>query len=995
MKFSGSSLLAVLFLFSVGLAQEERLQWDTLLLDGYVYVATGEGVMVLDQSLVQVGMVSGFPAYALLAWQDHLLAASDYGLYVLGLDNPRSPEVVGVARDLLGRTLAPFGPLVLMGGGAGLAALDLADPSSPEVVARMTGLSVWGIATEGDRIYLATNQGLQVVALEEGVFRTLASWGEEPAYAVAAGGGYLFLGTSREVVILEAGEALEEVARLPIERPYRILLQEGMLMVSGLGGFSAYRVVDPSAPVLLVHQAALVYTGFALWETRLVLLAPYTVFLYEFLPPSLTLLASRGQELKAVENPRFSPKTPVHDAFREGNLVYLALETGVRVMEASDPQKPRFIGEVKGFRALTVFVWRGLLYVGTPGGLKVFQIKAPGALEEVAQWSGPPVYALWVGEEGIHLGTAQGLILLRMVERTFTVLARLEGGAVYTLAFWGDRLYAGGLDGLWIVRLGPKPERIRTLGGFVVFHLLLEGEGMYLAGPDGLRVFRLEEEPVLTSFIPGFPALYLSILSEALYVLLDRSLYVFDLSDPWTPGLVRRLEVPQATLLLALPSWVFLYALEGVYALQVEDPFFPLLSGLLASYLAALEKSTPPPPPPKPATGWYGTHWVKTFSGWSGFLFSETVELIAVALDPKGYIYAGGYVGGLDEDIYLVKLDPSGKVLWTKRFGTGSNDGVFGLAVDAKGNLYIAGHTLGSLGGPNRGDWDFFVGKFDPSGKRLFLRQYGTNRWDKVVGVSVSPQGYVYVAGFTYGAFPGHRSMGDRDAFLARLDSSGNLVWVKQYGSRGGEVALSVFADPSGNAYVVGQTDGVLPGQKAYGGDDVFLLKYSPQGQLLWSRQMGTPADDRGQTVAADAQGVYVAGTTQGSFLGGAKGTKAFLIRLDKAGNRVWTREFGVSVVEGEEVITGSAYVGLGPGGRVYLSNSASGNLPGYLGAGREDVFVLEYDSKGNLKGILQTGTPKEDLAYAMAVGRDGKVYVVGSTGEEGFVLKAKTPIGQ
>lgn len=91
-------------------------------------------------------------------------------------------------------------------------------------------------------------------------------------------------------------------------------------------------------------------------------------------------------------------------------------------------------------------------------------------------------------------------------------------------------------------------------------------------------------------------------------------------------------------------------------------------------------------------------------------------------MDPKGFVYVGGYTSGAlpgqahqgGEDAFLARFDPSGKLLWLRQFGTPLNDGVFGLTLDSAGNAYVTGHTLGSLGGANKGDWDFFRGQVHP-----------------------------------------------------------------------------------------------------------------------------------------------------------------------------------------------------------------------------------------------------------------------------------------
>jgi len=164
---------------------------------------------------------------------------------------------------------------------------------------------------------------------------------------------------------------------------------------------------------------------------------------------------------------------------------------------------------------------------------------------------------------------------------------------------------------------------------------------------------------------------------------------------------------------------------------------------------------------------------------------------------------------------------------WTRQFGTFANDYATNIAVDASGNVYVAGKTVGALPEQSSsGDWDVFVRKYDSSGSELWTRQFGTSTYDYAESVAVDASGNVYVAGLTSGALPGQTSSGGGDAFVRKYDGSGSEIWTKQFGTSTYDEAYDVAVDTFDNVYVAGQTYGALPGQTSSGGRDAFLVKF-------------------------------------------------------------------------------------------------------------------------------------------------------------------------
>ena len=350
----------------------------------------------------------------------------------------------------------------------------------------------------------------------------------------------------------------------------------------------------------------------------------------------------------------------------------------------------------------------------------------------------------------------------------------------------------------------------------------------------------------------------------------------------------------------------------------------------------------------------------------------------AVAVDPSGIYVTGPTRGAMPPDDYdalLRKYDFNGSLLWNRQFGTQSFD--YGNAVAAGGSrVFVAGQTGGSLtGGPDPGSVEAYVRAYDMSGNLLWTGEFGSPNFDTAQGVTIDASG-MYVAGGTAGTLPGEISAGSVDGFIRKYDFAANVTWTHQFGTEGFDDATGVVADASG-IYVTGDTSGTFPGEVNAGGGDGYVRKYDGSGNVLWTHEFGTDANDGAFAIAVDLSGVYVAGLAAGTFPGqtksGAPGSAdAFLQKYDTSGQLLWTRQFGASR---DAVAYGIAVGGSG----VYVTGQADGAFPGSVSAGSSDGFLWEFDPSGNAIGSLQFGTSAFDRANGVAVGSAGP-YVVGDT---------------
>lgn len=315
---------------------------------------------------------------------------------------------------------------------------------------------------------------------------------------------------------------------------------------------------------------------------------------------------------------------------------------------------------------------------------------------------------------------------------------------------------------------------------------------------------------------------------------------------------------------------------------------------------------------------------------------------------------------------------------WTRQFGSGSPDEALGVALDRAGDAYVVGWTGGTLSGQvSAGAVDAFVRKVDPAGKELWTRQFGSWERDFARAVAVEDAGDAYVVGEIYGTLPGQSSAGGYDAFVRKYDPAGKELWTRQFGGGGGEGAWGVALDAAGNAYVVGTTGAALPEQSPAGSFDAFVRKYDPADNEVWTRQFGSKVGDGGRGVAVDASGnVSVVGTTEGSLAGqtSAGGFDAYIRQYDPAGQEIWTRQFGSSADDYAVAVANDL------AGNPTVAGSTDGTLPGQTSGGGTEAFLRRFDPAGTARWTHQFGTGSADEGWGVAVDAAGNTYVIGTT---------------
>jgi hypothetical protein len=322
----------------------------------------------------------------------------------------------------------------------------------------------------------------------------------------------------------------------------------------------------------------------------------------------------------------------------------------------------------------------------------------------------------------------------------------------------------------------------------------------------------------------------------------------------------------------------------------------------------------------------------------------------AVATDGEGNVFIAGWSGDIGSDpenpksdAFIAKYGGDGALLWRRELKSSDDETVRGLAVDPAGNVVAVGFTRGSLFSPSAGHLDAFVLKMDRDGTTLWSHQVGSDTLDNAGAAAIDAGGNVYVTGYTAGALDGHDNAGEVDAFLLKYDSDGVLQWSKLIGTTASEASSAVALDHDGRVYLGVRTTGVLAGSANAGGVDTAILKFDGSGNLLWARQAGSTMDDLGLGIAVDASGTVVAGGyTAGALDGHASfgGWDAFLVKYDGNGVKLWSRQVGTTADD-------LAWSLQTFEDAIHVVGTTDGTFDGLPPIGDADIFVLKFDLEG------------------------------------------------
>jgi hypothetical protein len=343
--------------------------------------------------------------------------------------------------------------------------------------------------------------------------------------------------------------------------------------------------------------------------------------------------------------------------------------------------------------------------------------------------------------------------------------------------------------------------------------------------------------------------------------------------------------------------------------------------------------------------------WAKSFGGASDDF------ALSLCIDNSENIVITGYFEGIvdfdpgigttsltsagEQDVFIQKLDADGNFLWAKSFGGPDLEYSNSISLDQLGNIYITGPFGGNSidfdPGPQvttlsgNGFSDVFIEKLDPDGNFLWVKAFGGTEMDVPTMLKTDHSGNVYTIGRFSGTIdfdPGSgttnlTTVGMVDVFIQKMDTAGNFLWAKTFGSTITDDINGLSLDPSGNVLTTGRfglTADFDPGPgvsnlTSAGNTDIFIHKLDASGNFQWARSVGSSSTDIGLAICSDAVGnVYTTGYFNGTvdFDPGTIGTSnltsigssdVFIQKLNASGNFQWARSFGGTAAENGNAI--------------------------------------------------------------------------------------------
>ncbi|WP_395047120.1 T9SS type A sorting domain-containing protein [Flavobacterium sp.] len=317
-----------------------------------------------------------------------------------------------------------------------------------------------------------------------------------------------------------------------------------------------------------------------------------------------------------------------------------------------------------------------------------------------------------------------------------------------------------------------------------------------------------------------------------------------------------------------------------------------------------------------------------------------------------GYVFIGtvgnsdgDVVGSFGSQIWVVKLNSTGTITWQKTLGGTYEEVGYCIKQTADNGYIIAGSSNSSDGGVtgNHGFIDAWIIKLDSAGAVQWQKSYGGTEFDEAYSIKQTSDGGYIVAAYT-GSNNGNVTNfhGFYDAWILKLNSSGNLVWQKTIGGSGQDRIDKIELTNDGGYILAGGTgsnNGDISGQ--HGGYEAWIVKMNSSGTIQWQKTIGGTSDDVAKSIIQTTDGGYVAvGNTvsnDGDVIGNHINGDGWLFKLNSSGIIQWQKYFGGTGIDTMNNIRQTT-----DGGFILTGTSGSSTIDGATNHGSDDLIVTK-----------------------------------------------------
>lgn len=336
------------------------------------------------------------------------------------------------------------------------------------------------------------------------------------------------------------------------------------------------------------------------------------------------------------------------------------------------------------------------------------------------------------------------------------------------------------------------------------------------------------------------------------------------------------------------------------------------------------------------------TVWTETYGWFDSYSHAHEVQ----------QTFEGGYViavelntlmPGVWWDVWIIKTDASGTMLWQQFYGMDHNQGAFSIQQTADSGYIVAGYTCS---GWQPDSLDIWLLKTDAYGDTVWTKTYGGSSNDVAYAVEQTADGGYILAGNTFSFGVGTPDFSN--IYLIKTDSLGDTTWTKTYGGFGSDSAYSVLQTSDSGYVVAGYTNSF-----GAGGFDVYLIRTDANGDTVWTQTYGTSNDEIGRAIDL---------THDGGFVVAGDDSDVLIIKTDSLGNEQWTKRVG-----GVELEYGWSVQQISDKGYIVAGATES------FGAGGSDVYLVRLASD---LGVEEQEAHYSEKAYYGATIISGPIHL-------------------
>jgi len=332
---------------------------------------------------------------------------------------------------------------------------------------------------------------------------------------------------------------------------------------------------------------------------------------------------------------------------------------------------------------------------------------------------------------------------------------------------------------------------------------------------------------------------------------------------------------------------------------------------------------------------------------------------------------AGGH------DIFIAKINSEGEVLWAKSAGGSGEDNCYNICSDNSGNLIITGSfessaTFDTQILTSAGQKDIFLVKYDTNGNIDWAQRNGNVNNDIGYGVEVDENDNIYFTGYKSGSVTfGTFTLVNYTVFTAMCSADGTVQWASELDQT---ESFKICIDNSANVYILGRQNAPsLPGSYSY---DIFLAKYNSDGAWQWNYTIGDDWESDYDLYEFETPWGMVCDNTGNVYITGRSNWNVFISKYNSVGGQIWEKSF---IGANEDISSG---IDIDATGNLHIiGNFASPKLiletDTITNSAYQDIFYSKYDSEGNIISLKSYNGAVDDIGSAICITPD-YIYQVG-----------------